>query len=73
VKVPPYFVSEMGYAGFDLPVEIFFKNKKKPKSVMFTYDLFLPVDKAIKSNRREKLTFQKPAKEFMDKLINAGK
>jgi transcription initiation factor IIF auxiliary subunit len=44
VSVPPYHVAESGYAGFLLPIDIYFKNKEEPKKIRFQYDLFLKLD-----------------------------
>lgn len=42
LKEPPYVVKEQGYAGFILPIEIYFKNKSdEPKKKAFSYDLDL--------------------------------
>eukprot|EP00731_Ephydatia_muelleri_P016792 Em0009g1216a len=42
VKDPPFQVSESGYGSFNLPVEVYFRNKDEPKKVKFDYDLLLP-------------------------------
>ena len=72
IKEPPYEVSESGYAGFELPVEICFKNKEEPKKITFEYDLFLRTDSTCSNSRREKLTFQNPNEDFKRKLLKAG-
>ncbi|KAI1296899.1 Protein ENL [Halotydeus destructor] len=72
IKEPPYSVSEAGYAGFELPIEIYFKNKEEPKKITFYYDLFLNMDDAVSNIRREKLTFQNPNAEFKKKLLKAS-
>uniref|UniRef100_A0A8C6V142 MLLT1 super elongation complex subunit a n=1 Tax=Neogobius melanostomus TaxID=47308 RepID=A0A8C6V142_9GOBI len=58
-KEPPYKVEESGYAGFLMPIEVYFKNKEEPKKV-------------LNHLRCEKLTFNNPTKEFRRKLIKAG-
>ncbi|KAJ8272005.1 hypothetical protein COCON_G00108640 [Conger conger] len=73
-KDPPYKVEESGYAGFILPIEVYFKNKEEPKKVRFDYDLFLHLDghPPVNHLRCEKLTFNKPTEEFGRKLLKAG-
>jgi YEATS domain-containing protein 1/3 len=72
IKEPPYQVSESGYAGFELPVEVYFKNREEPKKICFDYDLYLRLDDAVSNTRREKLTFQNPSNDFKKKLLKAG-
>lgn len=73
VSVPPYHVAESGYAGFLLPIDIYFKNKEEPKKIRFQYDLFLKLDDTpVNHIRCEKLTFQNPTEEFKKKLLKAG-
>ena len=74
IKEPPYQVSESGYGSFNLPVEVFFRNKDEPKKVRFEYDLLLPNlnDPPINQIRSECLTFQNPSEEFRQKLLKAG-
>ena len=74
VKEPPYQVSESGYGSFNLPVEVYFRNKDEPKKVRFEYDLLLPNlnDPPINQIRSECLTFQNPSEEFRQKLLKAG-
>ncbi|XP_051893501.1 protein ENL [Pristis pectinata] len=73
-KEPPYKVEESGYAGFILPIDVYFKNKEEPKKVCFTYDLFLNLEgnPPVNHLRCEKLTFNNPTKEFRRKLVKAG-
>lgn len=74
VKDPPYQISESGYGSFNLPLEVYFRNKDEPKKVRFEYDLLLPNlnDPPINQIRSECLTFQNPSDEFRQKLQNAG-
>ena len=72
LKDPPYEVGESGYAGFELPIEVYFKNKEEPKKITFDYDLFLNMEDSVSNTRREKLTFQNPSAEFKKKLLKAG-
>ncbi|XP_031465855.1 protein AF-9 [Phasianus colchicus] len=73
-KDPPYKVEESGYAGFILPIEVYFKNKEEPKKVRFDYDLFLHLEghPPVNHLRCEKLTFNNPTEEFRRKLLKAG-
>ncbi|XP_078695314.1 protein ENL-like [Branchiostoma floridae x Branchiostoma belcheri] len=72
VKEPPYEVSESGYAGFLLPIEVYFKNKEEPRKVQFQYDLFLYTDMPVNNIRPERLTFNNPSEEFRRRLIKGG-
>ncbi|XP_064335876.1 protein ENL isoform X3 [Camelus dromedarius] len=73
-KEPPYKVEESGYAGFIMPIEVYFKNKEEPRKVCFTYDLFLNLEgnPPVNHLRCEKLTFNNPTIEFRYKLLMAG-
>jgi hypothetical protein len=71
-KEPPYHVSEQGYAGFVLPIHIYFKNKAEPRKIVFQYNLFLHTTEPVNHSRCEKLTFQNPTEEFKKKLLKAG-
>ncbi|XP_051912986.1 protein AF-9 isoform X2 [Hippocampus zosterae] len=73
-KDPPYKVEESGYAGFILPIEVYFRNKEEPKKVRFDYDLFLHLEghPPVNHLRCEKLTFNNPTEEFRRKLLRAG-
>uniref|UniRef100_A0A3P8YF67 MLLT1 super elongation complex subunit a n=1 Tax=Esox lucius TaxID=8010 RepID=A0A3P8YF67_ESOLU len=73
-KEPPYKVEESGYAGFLMPIEVYFKNKEEPKKVCFNYDLFLNLEgnPPVNHLRCEKLTFNNPTREFRHKLVKAG-
>ncbi|KAI4808282.1 hypothetical protein KUCAC02_000346, partial [Chaenocephalus aceratus] len=74
IKDPPFKVEESGYAGFILPIEVYFRNKEEPKKVRFDYDLFLHLDghPPVNHLRCEKLTFNSPTEEFRMKLLKAG-
>ncbi|XP_058058051.1 protein AF-9 [Anopheles bellator] len=67
-KEPPYRVKEAGYAGFMLPVEVYFKNRDDPKKALFNYDLDLT---PVKS-QREEYVFPNPSDEFRRKLLKGG-
>ncbi|CAF93349.1 unnamed protein product, partial [Tetraodon nigroviridis] len=73
-KDPPYRVEESGYAGFILPIEVYFRNKEEPKKVRFDYDLFLHLEghPPVNHLRCEKLTFNNPTEEFRRRLLKAG-
>lgn len=67
-------MEESGYAGFIMPIEVYFKNKEEPRKVCFTYDLFLNLEgnPPVNHLRCEKLTFNNPTVEFRYKLLMAG-
>ncbi|XP_066994108.2 protein ENL isoform X1 [Anabrus simplex] len=73
VKEPPYSVKESGYAGFVIPIEVYFKNHDEPKKAQFNYDLQLqpsgpPISKVI----REKYVFPNPSEDLRRRLIKGG-
>jgi YEATS domain-containing protein 1/3 len=73
IKEPPYQVSESGYAGFLIPVEIYFKQKEEPKKISFNYDLILLMEENQQTTYRlEKVTIQNPSDEFREKLLRGG-
>lgn len=69
-KEPPYKVVESGSIGFLMHIEVFLKNKDKPKKLCFKYNLNL--EPGGDHLRCEKLTFNNPNKDFKRKLIKAG-
>lgn len=71
-KELPFEVRESGYAGFLLPINIYFKNKEEPKKIAFEYDMFLRLDGSVSNTRREKLTFTNPSDDFKKLLLKAG-
>jgi len=48
-KSPPYEVKQSGYAGFNIIIDIYFKNEEEPKKVTFHYDMFLHVESMPRS------------------------
>ncbi|XP_073332633.1 protein ENL-like [Pagrus major] len=67
---PPYKVVESGSNDFLMHIEVFLKNKDKPKKVCFSYNLNLkPGGDHL---RCETITFNNPNKDFKRKLIKAG-
>ncbi|KAA0201870.1 hypothetical protein HAZT_HAZT007586 [Hyalella azteca] len=71
LKTPPFMITEKGYAGFFLPVEVFLQNNKQMR---FEYDLSLQDLHAppITLTRCERLTFYNPQEELKRKLLAAG-
>lgn len=73
IKEPPYSVKESGYAGFNLPIEIYLQNKDEPKKIKFNYDLHLQTNgPAISKVLKEKHVFNNPNEEFKSKLLKGG-
>lgn len=68
IKEPPYTVKEAGYAGFELTIDICFKNREEPKKVVFSYDLDLQPYK-IQSNE---FVISTPTEEFKRKCLKGG-
>lgn len=69
---PPFQVKETGYAGFEVPIEIYFKNTVKPNYVRFIHDLYLLSSKPNDPSRTEKIKFINPARDFEKLLIKSG-
>lgn len=66
-------MKESGYAGFNLPIEIYLKNRDEPKKIRFNYDLHLQQSgPAIIKVQKEKFVFQSPSEEFRRKLLKGG-
>ncbi|KAJ3621662.1 hypothetical protein MTP99_003774 [Tenebrio molitor] len=73
VKEPPYSVKESGYAGFNLPIDIYLRNNNEPKKIRFNYDLHLqPVGPTIVKTQKEKYTFNSLTDDFKIKLLKGG-
>jgi len=72
VKEPPYQVSETGYGGFTMPIDVYLKNNAEPKKIRFQYELFLGTVGTVTHNRCEKITFQLPSPLFRERLVNGG-
>lgn len=73
IREPPYQVTESGYAGFNMPIWVYFKTREEPKKIDFVYDLYLSLDgKPINNIRCEKLTFHNPPDDFCQRLLKGG-
>lgn len=72
VKEPPYEISQSGYASFELPIEVYFRNKKEPKNMTFEYDLYLEMGRTVSNHLFEKLTFKNPSDDFRKRLLKGG-
>ncbi|CAF4014777.1 unnamed protein product [Rotaria sp. Silwood2] len=79
LKSTPFAIQETGYAGFHLPIEIYFKTKKEPKRFRIEYDLDL--HKNIDGHayrqkesyvRKYRCSFYNPDSEFRQKILAAG-
>lgn len=73
-KEPPYTLKESGYAGFLLPIDIYFKGqgREDPKKVTFQYDLSLQNTGLTTNVEKRTHTFNNPSPEFRRKLIEGG-
>lgn len=73
IKGPPYSVKESGYAGFQMLIDIYLRNRDEPKKICFTYDLDFPNSgpRMVKT-QKEKYVFANPNEEFMFKLLKGG-
>ncbi|CAF4923494.1 unnamed protein product [Rotaria sp. Silwood1] len=79
LKSTPFAIQETGYAGFHLPIEIYFKTKKEPKKFRIEYDLDLhknidgrPYRQKESYVRKYRCTFYNPDSEFRQKILAAG-
>ncbi|CAF1388312.1 unnamed protein product [Rotaria magnacalcarata] len=79
LKSTPFAIQETGYAGFHLPIEIYFKTKKESKKFRIEYDLDLhksidghPFRQKESYVRKYRCTFRNPDCEFRQKILAAG-
>lgn len=72
VKEPPYVLKESGYAGFQLSIEIHFKNRNEPRKVVFFYDLDLNQTKPYHRSEKKDFIFENPSDDFRQMLKNGG-
>ncbi|CAF1068079.1 unnamed protein product [Adineta steineri] len=79
VNVTQFVIQESGYAGFHLPIEIFFRTKKDPKKFRIEYDLDLhtnveghPYHQKETYVRKFRCTFYDPDPDFRQKVLAAG-
>ncbi|CAF1403677.1 unnamed protein product, partial [Adineta ricciae] len=75
----PFAIQENGYAGFCLPIEIYFKTKTEPRKFLIEYDLDLhqnadgqPLRQKESYLRKYRCSFRDPDPEFREKLLAAG-
>uniref|UniRef100_A0A1A9X1X8 YEATS domain-containing protein n=1 Tax=Glossina brevipalpis TaxID=37001 RepID=A0A1A9X1X8_9MUSC len=72
-KEPPYMIQESGYAGFMLPIDIYFRIRDEPKRVQFNYDLDLQQTGPPQHRCDiQKFIFDNPSEEFRLKLLKGG-
>ena len=71
---PPFEVSESGYAGFMLPIDVYFDQPgdNQPQKVRFDYFLRLFPEQSCNYLQTEKVTFQMPTFVFRKKLLDGG-
>ncbi|XP_076765008.1 ENL/AF9-related superfamily elongation complex transcription factor [Xylocopa sonorina] len=74
LKEPPFVVKQSGYAGFEIPIHIYFKNKdENPKKIEILYDLNLQSSgPAITNVVRHSEIIHNPSDEFRRKLLKGG-
>lgn len=73
VKEPPYAVKESGYAGFQMFIDVYLRNRDQPKKISFTYELDLPnTGPRFARVQKEKFIFNNPNDDFRNKLIKGG-
>lgn len=69
IKEPPFTLKESGYAGFELPIEIYFKNRER---TTLTYDLNLQQTATVQNVEKHSFTFDNASPEFRRKLMEYG-
>lgn len=72
ITEPPYQVKELGYAGFELPIEVYFRNREKPNHVTYVHNLQLLITAKHVDHHYEKVLFLNPHRDFEKCLIRAG-
>lgn len=74
VKEPPYVLKESGYAGFELPIDIYFKGQGRddPKKTTIVYDLNLQSNMSNHNVEKREYTFSNPSPELRRKLLDSG-
>ena len=74
IKEPPFKLSESGYGSFNLPLEIYFRNKDDPRKHRIEYDLFLQLVGLgpVNHTKVEALTFLNPSEDFERRLLRGG-
>ncbi|XP_076633134.1 ENL/AF9-related superfamily elongation complex transcription factor isoform X1 [Colletes latitarsis] len=74
LKDPPFEIKESGYAGFEIPIHIYLKNKDEGiKKIEILYDLNLqPSGPAITNVIRHTEIINNPSDEFRRKLLKGG-
>lgn len=74
LKEPPFEIKESGYAGFEIPIHIYLKNKDEgTKKIEILYDLNLqPSGPAISNIIRHTEIINNPSDEFKRKLLKGG-
>lgn len=72
IKEPPYILKESGYAGFILPIDIYFKCRDETKKVTYTYDLNLQTTGTFTNMETKTHMFKNPSDEFRRKLLKGG-
>ena len=73
IKEPPYVVKESGYAGFDIPIHIYFKNKNEPKRFEIMYNLNLDLSvPSVNHIIHHSEIIMNPSDEFRRKLLKGG-
>lgn len=72
VKEPPYILKESGYAGFILPIDIYYKCRDDTKKVTYMYDLSLNTAGTFGNKELKTQVFKNPSDDFRRKLLKGG-
>lgn len=73
MKEPPFAVKETGYAGFTLPIDVYFKTTEEPKKLHLNYDLDLqPRGPPISKVLTQEFVFRNPGEDLRRRLIKGG-
>lgn len=74
IKEPPFVVKESGYAGFEVPIDIYFKvqGRDDPKKFSFVYDLNLQLHMPNHKLEKREFIFSNPSPELRRKVLDSG-
>ncbi|XP_023244936.1 protein ENL [Copidosoma floridanum] len=73
IKEPPYCLTESGYAGFEIPIQVYLKNRNEPKRFDILYNLNLDTSTPTVSHRSlHNEIIVNPTEEFRKKLLKGG-
>ncbi|KAL7296015.1 hypothetical protein TKK_0010570 [Trichogramma kaykai] len=69
---PPYVIRESGYAGFEIPIDVYLRNNSEPRKFHFKYDLSLAKFTSSSHSITHTEIINNPSEEFAKKLRKGG-